>query len=56
MAYVVAEILPPICLLLVALGYASALALRKAEHRKLAFLDSLLERTGEMPDPFYRVR
>ena len=49
----IAEILPPVTVFLLALYYAVALTLSKAEDPKMAFLGSLQRRVGEMPDPFY---
>ena len=50
----IVEILPPACLLVTAVGYASALTFSKTENAKLGFFDSLFRLVGEMPDPFYR--
>ncbi len=49
----IADALPAIGLLLVVLGYATALTFGNTEHAKAAFLQALLEGVGEMPDPFY---
>ena len=50
----ITELLPALALLLIAVGYASALTVSNAEDAKLGFLHSLLRTIGEMPDPFYR--
>ncbi len=48
------ELFPALALLLIVVGYASALTVSKGEDAKLEFLNSLLRTCGEMPDPFYR--